>query len=471
MTSNETLRTSPESASRSLWREAVRSAVFLPVRWSAWHVPKWSIVALLFATLLMHVVVSRLYVAGPAQFFWPALLAGWFVTVVAIGACWWLAPAAGTSPLPHRAPSAAVLFAVMTLQSLVLGALLLVTMVPWVRGESAVADASGGWAAWLAWGAPFAWSIGTAAALVWRGGNGSRSVRAGAIAAMFFASIASEFGERSQLWYPRSASDQGLASAEDAARFEWTPALLEEQWRTLPRRLDHLAEQRPGVVDLYTLTYAPFASEEVFRRESEMVSSVMATRFATPAHAVQLINHRSSAADWPWATPANLERAVAAIAKRMNPDEDVLFNHLTSHGARSGELSAEFWPFQIEALTPSRLKAALDAAGVRFRIISVSACYAGSWIAPLADDRTLVMTAADAEHTSYGCGRGSELTYFGRALYDEALREGLPFEAAFAKARRAIEQREKEAGKSDGYSNPQVHVGPEIRELLNKLQG
>jgi hypothetical protein len=183
-----------------------------------------------------------------------------------------------------------------------------------------------------------------------------------------------------------------------------------------------------------------------------------------------LINHHSTAAEWPWATPANLQRAIGAMAQRMDRDEDVLFVHLTSHGAKSARLAASFWPIRIDELTPADLKAALDAAGVRFRVISVSACYAGSWVAPLADEDTLVMTAADAEHTSYGCGRRSELTYFGRAVYDEALRQTWSFESALASARPVIEQREKDAGKSDGFSNPQIHVGAAVRERLRLLE-
>jgi len=80
------------------------------------------------------------------------------------------------------------------------------------------------------------------------------------------------------------------------------------------------------------------------------------------------------------------------------------------------------------------------------------------------------MTAADAEHTSYGCGRRSELTYFGRAMYDEAMRSTWSFEQAHAQARTVIEQREKEAGKSDGFSNPQIFVGERIRERLRVLE-
>ncbi len=57
----------------------------------------------------------------------------------------------------------------------------------------------------------------------------------------------------------------------------------------------------------------------------------------------------------------------------------------------------------------------------------VSACYAGGFIEPLKDDRTLVITAADAHHTSFGCGAESDFTYFGKAYFDQALRATYSF--------------------------------------------
>ena len=79
------------------------------------------------------------------------------------------------------------------------------------------------------------------------------------------------------------------------------------------------------------------------------------------------------------------------------------------------------------------------------------------------------MTAADATHTSYGCGARSELTFFGRAVFDEQLRRTHSFEQAFAAAVPLIRQRERDAGKADGFSNPQVSVGEGIRPLLQAL--
>jgi hypothetical protein len=125
----------------------------------------------------------------------------------------------------------------------------------------------------------------------------------------------------------------------------------------------------------------------------------------------------------------------------------------------------------VAPVTPPDLRRWLDEAGIKHRVISISACFAGNWIAPLASEDTLVMTSSDADHTSYGCGKKSALTFFGRAMYDEQIRsETLSFEKAHAAARLIIDKREKEAGKDDGYSNPQIKVGARIRAYLEQLQ-
>ena len=56
------------------------------------------------------------------------------------------------------------------------------------------------------------------------------------------------------------------------------------------------------------------------------------------------------------------------------------------------------------------------------------------------------------------------------SVYDEQLRTHThSFEAAHAAMRPVIAQREKEAGKTDGYSNPQIVVGEAIRPQLSAL--
>jgi len=448
----------PQATLADWWRAAWPSALLMRPRWPAERAAPTTVALLVLATLAAELLLSRLHIDGPARFYAPALATGWLPTVLAAWLCWALAPRDGQTHDAGRAPSASALFAINAAQTLVLAlAINLGVLVPM---RTTTLGATGLWLAWLL---PLVWWIAAQALLFWRGAHGSPRARAAGVAALAVVGALGAWSEPLRLWYPEEA--QAERSAE--APFQLTPALIDAQSRTLARSIDALGAERRAEVEMVALTFAPYADEDVFLRESDMVARVMAERFG--ARTLQLVNHRRTVAEHPWATPENLERAIAAAAARMQRDEDVLFIHLTSHGARSGSLAAAFWPLGLESLTPQRLKAALDAAGIRHRVISVSACYAGSWIAPLADEHTLVMTAADAEHTSYGCGRGSELTYFGRAMFDEALRSGLSFEDAHAKARTVIEQREKDAGKSDGYSNPQIAVGARAREQLARL--
>jgi Peptidase C13 family len=448
------------------WQQGVRSAWLLRPRWPVDAASPALVLGLMVAATLWQVLMHRLYIEGPATFYWPALMSGWFPTAVGAWVCWVLttdrAPA-----LHERAPSASALFVVYAAQTLALSVIvgfvyMVLMRLGVLRGAEMV-----GWTAWLVWWSAMLWFIAAQGLLFWRAGRGTVRRRGACVALLLAVAMASVWMQPLRLWYPDARED---AAAEVDKPLALTPAALDAQMGTLPKALAALGAQRPGVVDVYALTYAPYAGEDVFLRESRMVAGVIEERFDARGRSLQLVNHKSTIETQPWATPANLARALGEIGARMDRDEDILFIHLTSHGAKSGRLSVEFWPLQIEAMTPEALKAALDSAGIRHRVISVSACYSGSWLAPLADERTLVMTAADADHTSFGCGRGSELTYFGRAVFDEALRGTRSFESAHASARNVIEQREKDAGKKDGFSNPQIHVGKAIREQLTLLE-
>ena len=76
-------------------------------------------------------------------------------------------------------------------------------------------------------------------------------------------------------------------------------------------------------------------------------------------------------------------------------------------------------------------------------------------------------TAADAERQSFGCGAGSDFTYFAKAYFDEALRGTYSFEAAFDQARASIDARERAEGRTP--SNPQIFVGDAIQAKLQRL--
>lgn len=263
--------------------------------------------------------------------------------------------------------------------------------------------------------------------------------------------------------------DATAAAEPERPRLKLTQEVFEQQQALWERTVAGIASREPGRTNVYGLVFAPYASEDVFLRESTMVAKVIQERFGAKERVLHLANHPTTAGTLPWATPLNLQRAIAALAGRMDRENDLLVVYLTSHGARDHQLAATNGPLSVPWLTPAELRKALDDAGIRHRVVAISACYSGGWIEPMATEHTLVMTAADATHTSYGCGRLSELTFFGRALFDEELRKTRSFEEAFAAAVPVIRQREIDAGKEDGFSNPQISVGEKIRPLLAEL--
>jgi hypothetical protein len=110
----------------------------------------------------------------------------------------------------------------------------------------------------------------------------------------------------------------------------------------------------------------------------------------------------------------------------------------------------------------------LDGAGIKWRIIVVSACYSGGFIDPLKDEYTLIMTASAADRTSFGCGSESDATYFGDALFGHAFRVEDSFVKAFAEAKARIEARER--AEELRPSEPQLFVGQAMAAKLPKLE-
>jgi len=169
---------------------------------------------------------------------------------------------------------------------------------------------------------------------------------------------------------------------------------------------------------------------------------------------------------YPLATYDNLRRALELLGRRMQP-EDVLVLVLTSHGSADDGLAVTNGSLADDALSPRDVRRALDAAGIRWRVIVASACYAGIFIRPLRTDTSLIMTAADSRHSSFGCADERDLTYFGEALLKDSLPGACSLEEAFARARTIIRRRENDEGEI--HSNPQLYVGARMRAKLRGL--
>ena len=128
-------------------------------------------------------------------------------------------------------------------------------------------------------------------------------------------------------------------------------------------------------------------------RVSPHMPPLMPPRFGAQGHVVQLVNHPSVTDSLPWATNQNLRTSLDALSKQMDTEHDVLVLYLSSHGGADFKLATRHWPLDVPVLTPQILRSMLDEVRIRNRVIAVSACYAGGWIAPLLSDNTLVAIA------------------------------------------------------------------------------
>lgn len=242
--------------------------------------------------------------------------------------------------------------------------------------------------------------------------------------------------------------------------------LLDEDRVRVDAAIAALAPQRPGHIDLYAVGFAGDATEDVFRNEVLHFETLMARRFDADHRTVGLVNHVDSLLKRPrpLATLDNLRHVLAGVGRRMDREEDVLLLFLTMHGSREHRLYVTMPPLLEEEISPDQLRAALDDAGIRHRVIVVSACFSGGFVPALRSPDTLVLTAARKDRTSFGCGSESAATYFGRAWMIEGLNETTDFIDAMQRARPRIAEREREL--DEAPSLPQMDIGRDIPTRL-----
>ena len=215
-------------------------------------------------------------------------------------------------------------------------------------------------------------------------------------------------------------------------------ATLARQPQLLSGVASELQPPTAGLPQLYFVGFAGFGGQAVFKREVLAVRQLFDERFGTRGRSVALINHESTLNDVPLATVSNLNHVLLQLGRRvMDTRQDTLFLFLTSHGDK-GELTIDLPGFHFDQLTPGQLKRMLDDSGIRRRVIVISACHSGSFIRALANPTTLVITAARADRSSFGCEDRRRWTYFGDAYFNQALRQDTSFTRAFEKARRLI---------------------------------
>jgi hypothetical protein len=216
----------------------------------------------------------------------------------------------------------------------------------------------------------------------------------------------------------------------------------------------HAVEDAPRVS---VVSFGLFGDQGVFRREAAGAAQVVAGRFGSGPVNVQYNSKKGGGA-----TIEALAMSLQVASNGMDAENDVLFLILTSHGSRDG-LAVKAGRL-TQTLTPSNLADMLARTSVRHKVVVISACYSGVFIPRLANPDVLVITAADANHPSFGCQDKAKWTYFGDAFFNVALRRARSLKEAFIVARALV--RKRELREQFEPSNPLMAGGANVQPLL-----
>src|SRR5882757_2880075 len=216
----------------------------------------------------------------------------------------------------------------------------------------------------------------------------------------------------------------------------------------------------PAVEDarkVSVVSFGLFGDQGVFRSEATGAAQVVAGRIGNGPINVQYNSKKGGGA-----AIEGPAMSLHAAANGMDADNDILFLILTSHGSRAG-LAVKAGRL-TQTLTPSNLADMLARTGMRYKVVVISACYSGVFIPRLANPDTLVITAADADHPSFGCRDKAKWTYFGNAFFNVALRQAKSLKDAFVVARALV--RKRELREHVEPSNPRMAGGANVQPLL-----
>jgi hypothetical protein len=180
-----------------------------------------------------------------------------------------------------------------------------------------------------------------------------------------------------------------------------------------------------------------------------------------PDHIVQF-SSAPQADDPTHAGFANVDATKGAIHRLLATAGDGCLIYVTSHGNTQGI------KYGATLASPQEIQGLVDkTCGIRPTVMILSACHSGVFIQPLSADNRMVMSAARADRSSFGCGTANKYPYF-----DQCMIEQLPNAQNFvtlADQVRACVARTEQAGHFMPPSEPQLSIGAGIKTQLTAM--
>ena len=228
---------------------------------------------------------------------------------------------------------------------------------------------------------------------------------------------------------------------------------------SIPARAD---ASKPQV---HVVSFGLWGMNTLFKREAAAAAEVIASHYGKTGQIIVRANTPKHTS----ARIGNVRSTIEGLASTIDTENDIVFAFFTSHGSKNGLAVLANDSRRVFDLSPSELIGMLTANRIRNRVIIVSACYSGVFSDLIADPHTLVITAADADHTSFGCNDDNKgnYTYFGEAFFGESFKPGVDIADAFKRAKSNVSARE--TAEQLPHSNPQMRGGEAVLEKLVKM--
>lgn len=133
--------------------------------------------------------------------------------------------------------------------------------------------------------------------------------------------------------------------------------------------------------------------------------------------------------------------------------------YFSSHGTPAGVLVGQ------SILQPAKLDAMVsNACGLRPTIVVISACYSGAFVNALQASNRMVITAARADRSSFGCGGNVKYPYFDDCFLT-SIDDVRDFHALAGRTKQCVERMERET-RMTPPSEPQISIGSGIAAHL-----
>ena len=114
--------------------------------------------------------------------------------------------------------------------------------------------------------------------------------------------------------------------------------------------------------------------------------------------------------DYPSFDQNMIDQSIDFIRDHITSD-DILLVALSSHGGDKA-LVYRIGNRRYEVFRDKQIKAIVEPFAEHQKVIVVSACYSGRLVGVLKDERSIIITAARKDRTSYGCAPTSEHSWF-----------------------------------------------------------